>query len=227
MIVVHQEVYTSPITSPLYPLYTPSLYTLSLYPLYHLRLLQPYYHQGGQIHIQKATTQEILLSYIFTLHNHDLTSAQAILEVFRTASEIGSAEFIIIDDASTEPMTITNRMINTLRAKFDTRIIIIHHNTSAGYTMSNNEGLRTATGTYAVLINSDLVVLPSWIALLFRTLFTFPGKVGMVGPLQISSSRKVQERYTHTHIHTHTLQHTIHTIHTIQATLTIQQCRST
>lgn len=149
--------------------------------------------RGGQIHIQKATTQEILLSYIFTLHNHDLTSAQAILEVFRTASEIGSAEFIIIDDASTEPMTITNRMINTLRAKFDTRIIIIHHNTSAGYTMSNNEGLRTATGTYAVLINSDLVVLPSWIALLFRTLFTFPGKVGMVGPLQISSSRKVQE----------------------------------
>lgn len=62
--------------------------------------------QGGQTAPRKGQRPHV--SFIITMHNHPLVSAQSLLELFRTSHEVPSAEYIVVDDGSTEdtsPMT--------------------------------------------------------------------------------------------------------------------------
>jgi O-antigen biosynthesis protein len=144
---------------------------------------------GGQI--TSDTIPEI--SFIFTLHNSDKVSARSILEVFRTAHEVSSAEFIILNDGSTEDMSVTYRLLQLLKDLFNTRIKIIEHQTSQGYGISNNHALESAQGVYAILLNSDVIVLPGWLTMLHRTIRSDPERIGMVGPLFLSHDGTVGE----------------------------------
>jgi O-antigen biosynthesis protein len=133
------------------------------------------------------------ISFIYTLYNNDKVSARSILEVFRTAHEVSSAEFIILNDGSTEDMSVTYRIIKLLKDLFNAKIKLIEHQTSQGYGISNNHALDNAQGVYALLLNTDVVVLPGWLTMLHRTIRSDPEKIGMVGPLFLSHDGKVGE----------------------------------
>jgi O-antigen biosynthesis protein len=155
---------------------------------YHGNLHECAVPSGGQ-----TTTKDIPeVSFIYTLYNNDLISARSILEVFRTAHEVSSAEFVIINDASPEELHVTYRLMKNLQELFHTNIKLIEHQDSKGYGFSNNHALENAAGVYALLLNSDVIVLPGWLTLLYHTIQS-DAKIGMVGPLFLSKEGKVSE----------------------------------
>ena len=137
-----------------------------------------YKPKGGQT--ASPSTEPPLVSFIFTVYNNDAMVAKAILEVFRTAHEVSSAEFVILHDGHTEPMPLTRTLLSNMKELFGTNIKQLKHETAQGYGASNNEALAAATGTYAVLLNSDVQVMPSWLAVLMKTMLSYPGKLGYI-----------------------------------------------
>ena len=54
--------------------------------------------------------------------------------------------------------------------------------------------MRLASGEFAILLNSDVVVLPGCLNMLLRTIKTYPGgNVGMVGPLMLDNKGNIME----------------------------------
>lgn len=150
--------------------------------------------RGGQI--PPTNGEGIEVTFLYTLHNNAPLAAAAILEVFRTAHESRSAEFVVIDDGSSEDMTPVTQLLHNLHLIFGVTAITKRHKEPQGYLRSNNEGLRdnVAHGTFAVLLNSDVLVLPGWLTMLLHTMRRFPGgKVGMVGPMMIDESNIISE----------------------------------
>lgn len=136
----------------------------------------------------------LIVSFIFTLHNHDTVAAKAILEAYRTAHEVSNVEFVIIDDGSKEPLDSVKRLLGNLQTLFGTDVkVLSRHITAEGYIISNNQALADAKGQYAVLLNTDVEVLPGWIFMMMKTIRTYPAKVGMVGPLQVKADGTIQE----------------------------------
>ncbi|CAK0839221.1 unnamed protein product [Prorocentrum cordatum] len=133
-----------------------------------------------------------LVSFVYTLHNNPIMSSKALLAAFRTAHEVSSAEFVLLDDCSSEDMTPFVGVAETLESVFGTRIQRWRTPESLGYTFANTVALKLASGTYACLMNSDVFPLPGWLAAIFHTLRTFPG-AGIVGPLQVSPDARVME----------------------------------
>jgi hypothetical protein len=68
-----------------------------------------------------------------TVHNHVREAVQALVEVFRTSQEIFSAEYIIIDDGSTEPVSLLLQGISRLRKYFGITITYRRLSKSTGY----------------------------------------------------------------------------------------------
>jgi hypothetical protein len=95
---------------------------------------------GGQLPITEVNRKKIEVSFLYTLHNNADLSATAILEVFRTANEAVSAEFVVIDDGSTEDMSPVYALLRNLEYFFKVPIVTQTHNVSQGYLLSNNEG---------------------------------------------------------------------------------------
>jgi hypothetical protein len=102
-----------------------------------------YRPSGGQLPVPvdaDGKRKRIEVSFLYTLHNNADLSAASILEVFRTANEAATAEFVIVDDGSTEDMSPVYNLLNNLEYFFKVPIITRTHNVSTGYLYSNNEG---------------------------------------------------------------------------------------
>lgn len=143
---------------------------------------------GGQTIANLTSTP--IVSFIFTVHNNADISAMAILEVFRTAREVPSAEFIVLDDGSTEDMSAVRNLCNNLRLHFHTSVMEISnaHNVGDGG-VSNNQAIQASRGAYIVLIDSNVLVQPTWLKLLVDTIKQFP-QAGVVGPKMLKVSRR-------------------------------------
>lgn len=59
--------------------------------------------------------------------------------------------------------------------------LVIRNESNLGYARGNNQGIRTASGKYILLLNNDTVVTHKWLNGLLRCLNSSPD-VGMVGP---------------------------------------------
>jgi hypothetical protein len=68
--------------------------------------------KGGQLPPPEG--QRPYISFILTMHNHPLITAQCLLELFRTSQEVPSAEYVIIDDGSTEDTTVLVQVMRKL-----------------------------------------------------------------------------------------------------------------
>ncbi|CAK0897366.1 unnamed protein product [Prorocentrum cordatum] len=119
-------------------------------------------------------------------------AAKALLATWRTAHEVPSAEFVVLDDGSSQDMTVLARVAETLQSLFGTRIQKWRAPEPMQYTVANTVALRLASGTYACLMNSDVFPLPGWLAAVYHTMRSFPG-AGIVGPLQVNPSGRVME----------------------------------
>lgn len=131
--------------------------------------------KNGQVKL--GNINETTLSYIFTVHNNDNVAAKAILEAYRTAHEVPNVEIVVLDDGSNPELTAVNRLLDQLTSLFGADINRLPpHLVGEGYIESNNQALSIAKGEYAVLLNTDVQVIPGWISLMLRTIQTYPGK---------------------------------------------------
>lgn len=148
---------------------------------------------GGQLSSEnKSHSTEV--SFLYTLHNNAALAASSILEVFRTAHEASSVEFIIVDDGSDEDMWLVDNLLANMKYLFGTSIVRIRNNSPLGYGKSNNLGMKQAAGKFVMLLNSDVLVLPGWLAMLLRTINQYPDeKVGMVGPIMLDKKGRISE----------------------------------
>ncbi|KAI9018355.1 hypothetical protein DFJ74DRAFT_676909 [Hyaloraphidium curvatum] len=148
--------------------------------------------RGGQRKQAGVGSAGPVVSFIFTLHNKPLMAAVSILDAFRSARELSSAEFVILDDASSDDMSLVSILCANLRNLFGADVTMLRNRVSAGYGASNNAALSYARGELALLLNSDLSLLPGALTLLLRTMRSFP-RAGMVGPLMVSPQGTVME----------------------------------
>jgi len=147
---------------------------------------------GGQTARGQSAGDPPLVSFIYTLHNNPIMSSKGLLAAFRTAHEVPSAEFVLLDDHSSQDMTPFVGVAETLESVFGTRIQKWRAPEPLGYTVANTVALKLASGTYACLMNSDVFPLPGWLAAIYHTLISLPG-AGIVGPLQVSPAARVME----------------------------------
>jgi GT2 family glycosyltransferase len=84
---------------------------------------------------------------------------------------------IIVDDGSdSETREYLDRLADRIGA------CVIRNERARGYTCAANQGLRTATGDFVLLLNSDTIVGPDWLDRLIACAAEDPS-VGLVGPL--------------------------------------------
>lgn len=147
---------------------------------------------GGQTARAHEESEPPLVSFIYTIHNNPIMAAKGLLATFRTAHEVSSAEFVLVDDFSIQDMSVFVRVAEALESVFGARIVKRRTPRVLGYTNVNTLALRLASGTYACLMNTDVYPLPGWLGAIYHTLRTFPG-AGMVGPMQVSQKARVME----------------------------------
>jgi O-antigen biosynthesis protein len=96
----------------------------------------------------------------------------------------GNAEIrlILVDDGSAEETRDYLRDLATSPAT-----LLIRNEVPGGYTKAANAGLKAATARTIVLLNSDTIVPPNWLAKMTGLMERFPD-VGMVGPLSNAAS---------------------------------------
>ncbi|NYT83431.1 glycosyltransferase [Alcaligenaceae bacterium] len=64
---------------------------------------------------------------------------------------------------------------------------LIRNEEAKGYTLAANQGLRTTSGDFVILLNSDTIVTPGWLERMLRCFRENP-KVGAAGPLSNTAS---------------------------------------
>lgn len=140
---------------------------------------------GGQLAL--GAQERPVVSFILTVHNGLESAAQVLLELFRTAHETQSAEYVVVDDGSTEEHPALDHAMESLRRLFGIRIVYIRHDKPVGFGAANDAGIKQARGKYVVMVNSDMFVAKGWLFALFRTMEAHHD-AGMAGPMFIGSN---------------------------------------
>ncbi len=111
---------------------------------------------------------------VVTYNNLALTKA-CVNSIFAN-SQYPNFELIVVDNASGDE---TPEFLRGLAQQRKTVRAILNRD-NRGFAAANNQGLRSATGDYIILLNNDTVVTAGWISKLIRHLAD--RKIGMVGP---------------------------------------------
>jgi GT2 family glycosyltransferase len=74
------------------------------------------------------------------MHNFVKGTAQGILELFRTAHEVPGAEFILVDDGSTEEDDAALQTLLRMKYYFDTDFTYIRNDPALGFGGANMAG---------------------------------------------------------------------------------------
>jgi GT2 family glycosyltransferase len=93
---------------------------------------------------------------------------------------------IVVDDGSAEP---TRTLLADLAARHPAVALIDRAELPHGYTLAANAGLRASTSDYVVLLNSDTIPTPGWLARLVDHGERHP-QVGILGPLSNAASHQ-------------------------------------
>uniref|UniRef100_A0A061S451 Polypeptide N-acetylgalactosaminyltransferase n=1 Tax=Tetraselmis sp. GSL018 TaxID=582737 RepID=A0A061S451_9CHLO len=142
----------------------------------------------GQLPQRLGSPVEV--SFVLPVHNSPVMAAEVLLELFLTASEAESAEFVVVNDGSSQDMTPLVRQIQFLKDFFGTRIAYISNTKRSGFSKACKKGVRAAVGQYIALINSDLYVTPGW---LYSLLSTVKDGALVAGPLMLTSESLISE----------------------------------
>ena len=93
---------------------------------------------------------------------------------------------ILVDDGSAEP---THAFLADFAARHPAVTLIHRPEPPHGYTLAANAGLRASTSDYVVLLNSDTIPTPGWLARLVDHGEHHP-QVGILGPLSNAASHQ-------------------------------------
>jgi GT2 family glycosyltransferase len=115
---------------------------------------------------------------------HDaLEDVRLCLNSIVTCGDEWPLRLVLVDDGS-EPACAA--FLRDFAAR-DPATILIRHGEARGYTHAANVGLRQTTAGHVVLLNSDTIVTPGWLAGLRECLHSSP-EIGIVGPLSNAAS---------------------------------------
>ncbi|GAB4814786.1 hypothetical protein N2152v2_001832 [Parachlorella kessleri] len=146
--------------------------------------------RGGQGPV--AAGQDPVVSFVVTMHNNGLVTAQCMLELFRTAREVSSAEYVLVNDGSTEDVAMAVQAMRRLQQLFGVRFVYRVNEAAEGYGPANTQGVGAASGEFIVLVNNDLLVAKGWLSAIMHTFSQRPA-TGIVGPLFLGDTGLVQE----------------------------------
>jgi GT2 family glycosyltransferase len=123
-----------------------------------------------------ASVANIRTDIIVCVHNalEDVQQCLASVRDTMTAQE----RIIIVNDCSNEEMSTYLRSFS----RETDRTILLENRENLGYTKSANRGLGAAKGDFHILLNSDTIVAPQWVAKLAELAFR-SRDIGIVGPL--------------------------------------------
>lgn len=110
---------------------------------------------GGQRPFLPNATR-ILVSFIMATHNNDVLASKALLELWRTAQEAPSVQFVVYDDASDILPGLVVSVLHALRQMFGANVIFMRGQESKGFGWANHEAIKASSGKYIALINTDM-----------------------------------------------------------------------
>ena len=100
----------------------------------------------------------------------------------RTAREASSAEYILVDDGSTEAVSVAVDTGRQLQYLFGVVFRLVRIEESVGYGPADNAGVQAATAKFIVLLKSDAHVINEWLRPLIQTIRS-SNWIGMVCPV--------------------------------------------
>ena len=107
---------------------------------------------GGQRPSDPAIQPEV--SFIMTTRDNDALAAQALLELFRTAQEASSVQFVVYDDASRTLPELVPATLASMRQMFKTSVVYVRgEGTPLGYGAANHKAIQAASGQYIALVS--------------------------------------------------------------------------
>jgi hypothetical protein len=158
---------------------------------------------GGQVmhkpsSSSSTTDHQKEVSFIMTLGDDDQQASLAILELYRTAHETKSGEFIFLKRLGSPELPLTFRLIENLQILFNADIKLLVQSTidpMKTMKLNINEAIVTAKGQYIALLDDSIIVTPSWLTALLTTLKSppFPVNIGLIGPLLVTPQGMVSE----------------------------------
>lgn len=124
-------------------------------------------------------------SIVIPTYNHCNDLLKPCIESILKYTDISNVEIVVSANGCTDE---TSDYVSELIKKFPDNFKLVWNNDPVGFTKATNEGIKTATGEFVVLLNNDTEVLPSsinnWLDSLERP-FKENNKTGIAGPLSL------------------------------------------
>jgi len=124
----------------------------------------------------------ITLSVIVVTYNPDQILTDCLNSLAAELDQTDT-EIIVVDNAS-------NRDISELIPKSLVNFRLIKNEINRGFAAANNQGLEIAGGKYALLINPDVIVIPTALTIMLRFLNEQP-TIGILGPRTLNRDNSV------------------------------------
>lgn len=126
------------------------------------------------------------LSFIIINWNTRQMLLECIDSVERHAENL-HYEIIVVDNASADGS------VEAVRARFP-QVQVMQNESNLGFAKANNRALKIMRGKYAVLLNSDTLIMPGSIQILHGFMEKTPGS-GMCGPQLLNSDGSFQKSF--------------------------------
>mmetsp|Transcript_21118 Transcript_21118/g.35983 ORF Transcript_21118/g.35983 Transcript_21118/m.35983 type:complete len:753 (+) Transcript_21118:1716-3974(+) len=137
-------------------------------------------------------SDNVEVSFIMAVHGNEVLAIQSLLQLFRTSNEADGVEFIVVDDASPDPVPLMMEAVNEIREIFGLKALFMRLEENAGYGMANHAGILRSTGKYIALVNTDMFPARGWLAALLWTHKHFT-HAGVTGPMFVGHGNRVTE----------------------------------
>ena len=152
---------------------------------------------GGQLApppagVDGSTPPPPAVSIVVCFRGNENLTVAAVRDAFACASEVPSAEYLLVDDGSDERPAALPALLRSLSATFGIRYSLTRYAAPVGFTVAVSEAARRATGTFLFILNNDAGVRRHALRALYAT-FATHADVGMVGARLVSGTGETQE----------------------------------
>lgn len=149
---------------------------------------------GGGVGGQRAppSGEAPSVSIIISYHNGEPLTAACVRALFACASELPSAEWLLVDDGSTNSTGELPPLLARLAREHGIRYELARYPTAVGFTLATSEAARRANGSLLLFVNNDAFVTPRALAAMLATMETH-SDVGVVGAKLVGDGGVVQE----------------------------------
>jgi hypothetical protein len=115
---------------------------------------------GGHLPFSNIVSAAHTISFILTRCTTTMLALHAgmyksLLELFRTALEAPSAQFVVYDDASDHIPLRVIAALHMMKEKFGANVVFLRGNSTLGSSRAVHAAIEASTGEYIVLVSAD------------------------------------------------------------------------